>query len=252
MASHLCPNTVSGELKIQAVLAPEYLIKVHNQYPKERLVFPLQFKKRRETKVIHIYWDGDNHYDSITTVGGFLGCHYYCEYCDVGYTNRGDHRCPDGCYGCYNDIPSTRGRNIYCADCKRAFRSPACFDKHKLIKSNQKKSICQLVYNCDQCGIRIIGNMKNHVCPGQRKCKFCKEIVGSGHQCYIQKYIRKTQPNSEENEENEEVEEQKSEQTMILSHLKKRVNIKSTSAYAWIYPRMNIVQPAVHNLEEER
>ena len=77
--------------KIQVVLVPEYLIKVHSQHPKDGLVFPLQFKKRRETKVIHIYWDGDNHYDSITTVKGFLECAYYCEYCDVGYTNRGDH-----------------------------------------------------------------------------------------------------------------------------------------------------------------
>ena len=200
--------------KIQAVLAPEYLIKVHNQHPKDGLVFPLQFKKRRETKVIHLYWDGDNHYDSITTVKGFLGCIYYCEYCDVGYNHRGDHRCPDGCDGCYSDIPCPCGRNIYCTDCKRTFRSPACFDNHKLIKPNQKKSICQLVYNCVQCGIRIIGNKKNHVCPGQRKCKFCKEIVGPGHQCYIQKYIGKTQPNSssEEEDEEDEEEEQKSEE----------------------------------------
>ena len=30
--------------KIQSVLAPKYLIKVHSQYPKDGLVFPLQFK----------------------------------------------------------------------------------------------------------------------------------------------------------------------------------------------------------------
>ena len=74
--------------KIQAVLAQEYLIKVHIQH---RLVFPLQFKKRRETKVIHIYWDGKNHFDSKTTVNGFLGCANYCEYTG-GYINRGDYR----------------------------------------------------------------------------------------------------------------------------------------------------------------
>ena len=156
--------------KIQAVLALEYLIKVYKKHP-DGLVFPL-----RETKVI-----------CITMVKGFLGSQCYCEYCDVGYTNRGAHRCPDGCDGCYSDIPCTSGRNIYCADCKRTFRSPACFDNHKLIKSNQKKSICHLVYNCDKCGIRIVGNKKNHVCPGQRKCKFCNEIMGPGHQCCIQK-----------------------------------------------------------------
>ena len=81
---------------IQAVMAPDYLIKVHSQHPKDGLLFPLQFKKQCETKVIHIYWNGDNHYDTITKVSGFLGCIYYYEYCDFGYTNRGDHRCPDG------------------------------------------------------------------------------------------------------------------------------------------------------------
>ena len=77
--------------KIQAVLAKESLIKVHSQHPKDGLIFPLQFKKRRETKVILIYWDVDNHYNTITKVSGFLGCAYYCEFCDVGYTNRGAH-----------------------------------------------------------------------------------------------------------------------------------------------------------------
>ena len=41
--------------KIQSVLAPKYLIKVHSQYPKDGLIFPLQFKKKPETRVIHIY-----------------------------------------------------------------------------------------------------------------------------------------------------------------------------------------------------
>ena len=247
--------------KIQAVLA-EYLIKVHNQHPKDGLVFPLQFKKWRETEVIHIYWDGDNHYDCITTVEGFLGCAYYCEFCDVGYINRGDHRCPDGCDGCYSDIACTSGRNIYCADGRRTFRSPACFDKHKLIKSNQKKSICQLVYDCDKCGIQIIGNKKKHVCSGQRKCKFCKEIVGPGHQCYIQKYQCKNQPNSEKEDEEEE---QKSEQTSHRfiffdfdssqetgEHKVNFCEAQRALIIVWIYPRMNIAQPAVHYLEEER
>ena len=31
--------------KIQSVLAPKYMIKVHSQYPKDGLIFPLQFKK---------------------------------------------------------------------------------------------------------------------------------------------------------------------------------------------------------------
>ena len=69
------------------------------------------------------------------------------------------------------------------------------------------------MYNCYKCGIRITGNQKNHVCPRQRKCIFCKEIVGLGHQCYIQKYIcQKNQLNSESEDKTEE-DEQKSEQS---------------------------------------
>ena len=61
--------------------------------------------KQLETKVINLYWNGDKHYDTVTKVTGLLGCVYYCEYCDKGYTERGDHRCNDGCDGCYSDIP---------------------------------------------------------------------------------------------------------------------------------------------------
>ena len=93
--------------KIQSVLAPK------SQYSKDGLIFPLQFKKKPETKVIHIYFNGVDHYDAITKVTGFLGCIYYCEYCDVGYTNRGAHRCADGCDGCYSDIPCIPVRVVW-------------------------------------------------------------------------------------------------------------------------------------------
>ena len=48
------PNTKSCGIeeykKIQSVLAPKYIIKVHSQYPKDWLIFPLQFKKMPETR----------------------------------------------------------------------------------------------------------------------------------------------------------------------------------------------------------
>ena len=174
---HTKPCGIEEYKKIQSVLAPKYLIKVHSQYPKDGLIFPLQFKKKSETRVIHIYYNGVDHYDAITKVTGFLGASYYCEYCDVGYTNRGAHRCADGCEDCYSDIPCIHGEKMRCMDCKRTFRSRDCFVKHKAMKSKQQKSICHLVYNCGKCNLRIVGNKKNHVCPGQRKCRNCKEIV---------------------------------------------------------------------------
>ena len=85
--------------------------------------------------MIHIYFNGVDHYDAITKVTGFLDAHYYCEYCDVGYTHRGDHRCADGCEDCYSDIPCIPRQKTRCIDCKRTFRSRDCFAKHKAVKS---------------------------------------------------------------------------------------------------------------------
>ena len=198
---HTKPCGIEEYKKIQAVLAPKYLIKVHSQYPKDGLIFPLQFKKKPETKVIHIYFNGVDHYDAITKVTGFLGASYYCEYCDVGYKQRGDQRCADGFDGCYSDIPCIRGEKIRCMDCKKTFRSRDCFAKHKAMKSKQHKSICHLVYNCGKCNFRSVGSKKNHVCPGQRKCRNCKEIVGPDHQCYIQSYECKSELTENEGEE---------------------------------------------------
>ena len=65
---HDKPCGIDEYKMIQAVMAPDYLVKVHSQHPKDGLLFPLQFKKQRETKVIHIYWNGDNHYDTITNI----------------------------------------------------------------------------------------------------------------------------------------------------------------------------------------
>ena len=45
------------------------------------------------------------------------------------------------------------------------------------------------------------------MCPGQRKCRNCKEIVGPNHQCYIQSYECKS--GMTENEGEEEVSQPK-------------------------------------------
>ena len=42
---HTKPCGIEEYKKIQSVLAPKYLIKVHSQYPKDGLIFPLQFQE---------------------------------------------------------------------------------------------------------------------------------------------------------------------------------------------------------------
>ena len=197
--------------KIQTVLAPEYLIKVHSQHPKDGLLFQTGFKPSEKTKVIHIYFNGKDHYDTITNIKGFQGCSYYCEFCDQGYNHRGDHACPNGCTSCYSPTPCLHEQNQYCVKCKRTFHSASCFANHTLVKPGQKKSICQLVFNCEKCGNRIVENKRNHVCPGQKKCRICKKIVGPEHQCYIQPYVckQKTEVLQEDAEEDDIIDEEK-------------------------------------------
>ena len=65
---HTKPCGIEEYKKIKSVLAPKYLIKVHSQYSKDGLIFPLQFKKKPSTRVIHIYFNGVDHYDTITRI----------------------------------------------------------------------------------------------------------------------------------------------------------------------------------------
>ena len=52
---HDKPCDIEEYKLIQAVMSPVYLIKFLSEHPKDGLLFPVQFKKQRETKVIHIY-----------------------------------------------------------------------------------------------------------------------------------------------------------------------------------------------------
>ena len=58
-----------------------------------------------------------------------------------------------------------------------------------------------------------LGNKKNHVCPGEKKCKFCKEIVWPNYQCYIQKYKKDKKCSKSEECEDEESQEEEPETT---------------------------------------
>ena len=102
--------------------------------------------------MIHIYLNGIDHYDAITKVTGFLGVSYYCEYCDVEYSQRGVHSCADGCEDCYSDIPCIRGEKIRCMDCKRTFHSRDCLvniNLSNLSSINLFVNLCIIVVNVE-------------------------------------------------------------------------------------------------------
>ena len=69
----------------------------------------------------------DNHYDVITSMTGFLSTTYYCHKCRQAYSNKLDHLCLGMCKSCrscecYIIDP------MHCDQCKRTFRSRACYE----------------------------------------------------------------------------------------------------------------------------
>ena len=171
--------------KLQDYLYPSYVIKIHPQHYGSELLFkpPALTEKSR---VIHIFHH-DNHYDCIVSITGFLGRSYYCEWCDVGYDHREGHQCSHICQ-CYAHTLCPAGQSIRCPDCRRLFQSQACFDNHKTKTGKQRKTICESVWNCKKCGQKVIETKRSHVCPGTKKCRCCKAIVGPDHDCYIPTY----------------------------------------------------------------
>ena len=78
------PVGVNEYRQIQALLYKKnYVIKVHNQHSKAEKLFEHP-PVTSESKIIHVYFH-QKHYDYIKSITGFLGCGYYCEFCDVGY-----------------------------------------------------------------------------------------------------------------------------------------------------------------------
>ena len=145
---------------IQDTIYPEYVVKVHGQSPAEFNLFkapPLT----QESKVIHVYYHY-SHYDYISSITGFLGRSFYCENCDISFSNRVDYSCPKACQGYYDPESCQFGEPEFCTICLWGFVSQQRFVKHRQVK--QTKSICDLVRACKTCGEKVTMRMsKSHV-----------------------------------------------------------------------------------------
>ena len=128
----------------------------------------------------------NNHYDVITKLPSFLKYVYFCHKCKKGYSNKFDHLCPEMCrscraYNCYE------GERVECDVCKRAFKSTACYDRHK-VRVNGTKSICDTIHKCLKCKRSMDkSRLKRHECG--KKCSTCNVLleIEANHKCYMQK-----------------------------------------------------------------
>jgi len=71
----------------------------------------------------------------------FFSRSYFCNPCNDGYNNRGDHRCIETCPYCYSVPACKEVKSKFCRDCRRYFRSEQCFEKHKIIKANESRNL---------------------------------------------------------------------------------------------------------------
>ena len=122
--SPTCPVGIDEYRQIQTLLYKKnYVIKVHSQHSKVEKVFEHP-PVTRESKIIHVYFH-QKHYDYIKSMTGFLGCGYYCEFCDVGYKNRESHTCSHICKGCFRIGKCvSESKEFNCCYCYRRFLVP--------------------------------------------------------------------------------------------------------------------------------
>lgn len=127
------------------------------------------YRGPENNNVIHIYHH-DNHFDLITSMTAFMGTSYWCEVCEIAYSNRHQHRCKTACKFC-QEKGCIAGEKIKCLDCRLDYQSQQCFDNHKKTTSVQPSnskhrritSRCERIRRCVQCG-RVYNTYQKHEC----------------------------------------------------------------------------------------
>ncbi|KAL3984299.1 histone H2B [Sarotherodon galilaeus] len=145
----------------------------------------------------------DNHYYAIKNLKGFIGTHYLCNHCYMGYNHVLAHFCPARCSVCMQpDCSQYSISPIVCHDCNRTCRSPYCFKSHKKLVDRRERSAsnCQLYKKCVKCSrlYYLAANEKPHKCQN-RKCPICRQEISTDqqtHQCYMQVLERETKHNN--------------------------------------------------------
>ena len=152
------------------------------------IIYPREPPGTDEKPILALYYQ-NNHFDTITSLPGFLNRSYFCHKCHVAYSNTADHVCPSMCGSCRRYECYLQGDGIRCNECDRMFKNQACYDHHKDPINGGGRSTCEVVRKCEKCGkvmdIRRLGN--GHKCG--KECPTCKATLESGdtdHLCYIQ------------------------------------------------------------------
>ena len=153
------------------------------------IIYPPEPPGTDEKPIISLYYH-NNHFDTITSLPGFLNRHYFCHRCHKSYDCTTDHLCPAMCRSCRGFGCVYEGNGIVCNECDRLFKNQSCYDHHKEPINGGGRSVCEVIRKCEKCGKAMdVRKIKDggHICG--KKCPTCGVILESGdidHQCYIQ------------------------------------------------------------------
>ena len=153
------------------------------------IIYPPKPPDTDEKPTISLYYH-NNHFDTITSLPGFLNRRYFCHRCHKFYDSTTDHMCPDMCRSCRQFGCVLQGDGIVCNECDRLFKNQLCYDHHKEPINGGGRSVCEVIRKCPKCGRAMdVRKIKDggHICG--KKCPTCGVILESGdtdHLCYIQ------------------------------------------------------------------
>ena len=158
---------------------------------KEKEDFPVLYLLRTQLE------NKEFHYDYISNIQKFLGKRFYCNVCDIAYTEIHQHTCSDiedWCYTCYGrHCKKEKNFKEKCSICSRRFRNVHCKKRHELSTSNCK------IYKCFDCNAVLFRKkndsnstewetnfdlMQRHG-KCKTKCNVCKMFVEPGHVCFM-------------------------------------------------------------------
>ena len=154
----------------------------------KEVIFSTGSNSNDQLYLFYSEYEGEGHFDAITSPAGCLGRNRYCKLCMKVYQHISRHKCrQDVCTIC-KSLCDPSSEIITCEDCHAKCKSKTCYDTHKKTGEKGGKSICQSVWYCPECRGKIVREKtdpKHHVC-GEYFCKNCNRLVeGVGHVCYM-------------------------------------------------------------------
>ena len=154
------------------------------------IIYPHEPPGTDEKPTLALYYH-NNHFDTITSLPGFLNRGYFCRRCHKSYSNTADHVCSTMCGSCRRFGCFLQGDGILCNECDRMFKSQACYDHHKEPINSGGRSVCEVIRKCEKCGKAMdVRKLRDggHTCG--KKCPTCGvtlESKDTDHLCYIQR-----------------------------------------------------------------